>query len=109
MDSLTNKKYLQFDYFSRYLNVPYYYNKQKEDEVCGIGTQMNKNSEYVNHQVHPGDTLDSLALKYYNNPTYWWVIAYFNTILDPFIVLSNNYKVLRIPSLSSISFKNERT
>ena len=54
------------------------------------------------------DNLDYLALKYYNNPTYWWIIAYFNRINDPFIRLAAKYTVIKIPSISSIKFQNER-
>jgi hypothetical protein len=62
----------------------------------------------VSHTVKPEDTLDSLALTYYNNPTYWWVIAYFNKISDPFVKLSLKYSIIKIPSISSIEFKNDR-
>lgn len=108
MDTLKNKKFASFDYLSRYTGVPYYFDTRNNCEVFGIGEQMDKTSEYVTHKVAVGDTLDKLALKYYNNPTYWWVIAYFNTILDPFINLKLHYQTLRIPNISSITFKNAR-
>ena len=55
---------------------------------------MNKNITWVAHQVISTDTLDKLALTYYNNPTYWWVIAYFNDIQDAFIHLKDYLQFL---------------
>lgn len=60
------------------------------------------------HKVTQDDTLDKLALSYYNNPTYWWVIAYFNDIQDAFVKLSDRYSVLKIPAINSIIFKDLR-
>ena len=108
MKRLINKKYTSYDYVSRYTGVPYYYDTTNNKNVYGIGEQMNKNTPFVTHTVVPEDTLDALALTYYNNPTYWWVIAYFNKITDPFIQLSTKYTTLKIPSISGIMFKNER-
>lgn len=104
MDTLTNKMYYSFDYLSRYTNVPYYYDTLRDREVYGIGTNLKNTSEFVTHSVKGSDTLEYLALKYYNNPTYWWVIAYFNDIQDPFKPLKNKYETLKIPSISSIAF-----
>ena len=61
-------------------------------------------SEFVTHKVKSNDTLNSLSLKYYNNPTFWWVIAYFNDIQDPFKPLRDKYETLKIPSISSVEF-----
>ena len=71
MDTLKNKNYENYDYLSRYTHVPYYFDTLTEREISGIGTGMSKDSPYVSHKVEPGDTLHKLALKYYNNPTYW--------------------------------------
>ena len=71
MDILKNKQYEQFDYLSRYSSVPYYYNTEDKKYIYGIGQQLDKNTSYVAHKVKPTDTLDYLALKYYNNPTYY--------------------------------------
>ena len=108
MEKLTNKKYNQYDYNSRYTGIPYYYDTEKSREVYGIGEQMSKDAPFVAHKVKSDDTLDALALTYYNNPTYWWIIAYFNNIIDPFIQLSTKYTVIKIPNISSIKFKNAR-
>lgn len=108
MEKLKNKKYANYDYTCRYTGVPYYYDTVKQREVGGIGEQLRRDTAFVSHKVKPEDTLDSLALNYYNNPTLWWAIAYFNKINDPFITLINKFKTIKIPSISSIEFKNER-
>ena len=104
MDTLTNKNYADFEYISRYQNIPYYYDTLCDKEIFGIGTTLKTSSEFVTHTVKRSDTLHSLALKYYNNPTFWWVIAYFNNIQDSFKTLRNKYKTIRIPNISSIEF-----
>jgi nucleoid-associated protein YgaU len=96
--------YENFDYLSRYTNVPYYYDTLTDREIYGIGTNLKNKTEYVSHKIKSNDTLNSLALKYYNNPTFWWVIAYFNDVQDPFKPLRNKYKIIKIPSITSIEF-----
>lgn len=108
MDILINKKYESYNYINRYTDVPYYFNTVDKKYIYGIGTQMLKNTTYALHKVEQSDTLDYLALKYYNNPTYWWVIAYYNDIIDAFEVLNKRYKTLKIPNISGIEFGDER-
>ena len=67
MDTLKNKNYADFDYISRYTETPYYFDTLQGREVYGIGTNLKTNSEFVTHVVKSNDTLNSLALKYYNN------------------------------------------
>jgi hypothetical protein len=104
MDTLKNKSYADFDYLSRYMNTPYYFDTLSNREVYGIGTNLKPLSEYYSHTVKNNDRLENLALKYYNNPTFWWVIAYFNNIQDAFIKLSDRFTVIKIPNISSIEF-----
>jgi hypothetical protein len=104
MDTLKNKNYESYDYLSRYTQVPYYFDTIRQREVYGIGSNLLKDTPYVSHKLTSEDTLHSLSLLYYNNPTYWWVIAYFNDIQDAFISLKDYYKVLRIPNIASITF-----
>ena len=104
MDTLTNKTFANFDYLSRYTNIPYYYDSLTNKEVFGIGTNLKTNAEFVTHKVKSNDTLNSLALKYYNNPTFWWVIAYFNDVQDSFKPLRDKYTTLKIPNISSVEF-----
>ena len=109
MDVLRNKQYGIFDYTPcRYTGVPYYYNTQDEEYIYGLCSNMKKDSPWVAHKVRPEDSLDSLALKYYNNPTYWWVIAFFNNINDSLVHLIDYYDIIKIPSIASIEFGAER-
>ena len=108
MDNLTNKKYLQYDYRSRYNDIPVFFDKNNNREVYGTGIPVLKDIPYVSHKVVATDTLDGLALKYYNNPTYWWAIAYFNDIMDSFERLIDKFEIIKIPSISAVSFGDLR-
>lgn len=108
MDELKNKHFITHDYRSRYTPSPVYYNEKYNTEVMGVGLNIKKDSSYILHKVVSTDTLEKLALTYYSNPTYWWVIAQFNCIFNLFDQLSDHYKTLKIPSISSISFGVER-
>lgn len=108
MDVLKDKQYEAYEYTCRYRTVPYYYHTVDKKYIYGIGSNVNKNITYVAHKVTKQDTLDSLALKYYGNPTLYWVIAYFNDIQDCFINLADTYEIIKIPNISSIQFGKER-
>jgi len=108
MDRLKDKSYEHFNYTSRYTGIPYYYDIETKQEVYGLVKPMLKNSAWVAHKIDQEDNLDSLALKYYNNPTLWWIIAFFNNITDPFIRLKDYFDIIKIPSISSISFGDLR-
>jgi hypothetical protein len=43
--------------------------------------------------------LDFLAKKYYNNVEYWWVIAIYNDIIDPF---DFEKEIIRIPDINEV-------
>ena len=70
MEKLINKRYTNFDYPCRYTTVPYFYDTETQNDIYGIGTQLSSKTAFVSHSIKPEDTLDSLALTYYNNPTY---------------------------------------
>lgn len=70
MDDLKNKRYAQYDYVSRYTGIPYYYNSRDDKDLYGLSKNMLKTNTWVAHKVLASDTLDSLALSYYNNPSY---------------------------------------
>lgn len=105
MDKLTNKQNLVFDYRSRYAGVPFYYDTKTKRETPGLTYQINFNNDYFVHKVREDDTLDSLALEYYNNPTFWWLIAYFNKINDPFTELLPKHRSLKIPNITDNTFE----
>ena len=104
MDTLKNKNYNSFDYLCRYTSVPYYYDSLTDKEIFGIGTNIKTDTAFITHTVKSNDTLNSLALKYYNNPTFWWIIAYFNDVQDAFKPLRDRYTTIKIPSITSIEF-----
>jgi hypothetical protein len=109
MDTLKNRRYLQYGYLCRYTGTPFFYDTINEKECAGIAKDINPEASYFTHRTKKHETLDALALKYYNNPTYWWVIAMFNNIQDAFIDdLAKDYPVLQIPNLGSISFEREK-
>ena len=108
MDVLTKKSYESGDYLYRYSTVPFYYHTIDEKYIYGLGSNMKKDTAYVLHKIKQGDTLDNLALEYYNNPTLYWVIAYFNNIWDVFIDLTDYFTELKIPTITAIEFGDER-
>lgn len=109
MDTLKNKRYLQYGYLCRYTGTPFYYDTIQGRECAGLAKDISKDAPYFTHKTKAGETLDSLALKYYNNPTYWWIIASFNNIHDALIDdLKAKYPVLQIPNVGAITFEKER-
>ncbi len=106
MEILNNKRVNTFDYTSRYSGVAYYFNTKTQRDTPGICRKLNTDTSYVLHKVTQADTLDSIALTYYNNPTYWWAIALFNKINDPFVNLALTYSTLKIPTISSLVFED---
>lgn len=104
MDILTNKQYKQYDKISRYAPFPIYYNKLDNRWMYGIPSSLNRNTTFINHVVKSADTLDSLALYYYGNPTYYWAIADFNNIHDAFEPLPVGM-VVKVPTFSALQFQ----
>ena len=104
MDKISEKTYKDYNYISRYAPFPYYYNESDKKYMQGLTSQLRDNATYVLHKVEVGETLDSIALDNYSNSTYFWVIADFNHIRDPFAKLEVG-TMLKIPTLASISFQ----
>ena len=104
MERLKNKKYKQSDYVCRYSPFPYFFNTLDDKFVYGVTAKIDKNISYVEHKVREEDTLDSLALIYYGRPDYFWIIADYNDIQDPYAPLFNKYKSLKIPTFSAIKY-----
>lgn len=109
MDTLKNKRYLQYGYLCRLTGTAIYYDTLKEREITGIGLDLQPDIPHFTHIVKERETLDFLALKYYNNPTYWWIIAMFNNIQDAFIDdLKAKYPILQIPNIGAVTFQKEK-
>jgi nucleoid-associated protein YgaU len=98
MIKLIDKSYKTYNYTSRYSNLPFYYDKNQDKYIYGLGNKTNKDVSYSTHQVTQKDTLDSLSLDYYGRPDLYWKIAQFNDITDPYINLFENYTYLLIPT-----------
>lgn len=103
MDVLTNKTYKDYGRISRYSSFPYYYHTIDNKYIYGTTAYLKDTTLYTLHTVEQGDTFDSLALHYYNNPTLYWVICSFNRIRDPFTSLVEG-STIKIPSISNIEF-----
>lgn len=104
MDILQDKQYKTYAYISRYSSFPIYYNTVDDKYVYSLTEQLLEDVPYTAHKVGQKDTLDSLALTYYGRPDLFWVIADYNRINDPFIKLSDNLQIIKIPTLSNIEF-----
>lgn len=108
MDVLKNETAHETDYISRYSVCNDYYHTLDEKYFTGIGYNLLKTSSYLEHKLKPTETLETLSLKYYNNPTYWWVIALFNDIEDSYINLMDKFISIKIPQIANITFGDLR-
>ena len=102
---LRDKQYRDYKKISRYSSIPYYYNPVDEKFTYGTSKWLKDDTTHRIYKIKEGDTLDTLALYYYNNPTYFWIIADFNRIRDPFAPLKVGSKI-KIPTFSSIEFED---
>lgn len=105
MDVLKYPARKSYSYISRYSSINYYYNTNDDKFIYGLSKQLDANTSYVLVDIDEYTTLDSLANKYYGRPDYFWVIADFNRIQDPFITLYPKYKQIKIPSIATIQTK----
>ena len=103
MEIAKNKYYKNFNSVNRYGQYPFYYNTEDKRYFGGITNHLKDTTAFVFHNIKEGDTLDSLSLYYYGNPTRYWIIADFNRIQDPFIELIPGEKI-KIPSFADIQF-----
>lgn len=105
MDVLKDRSQKRYQYISRYTPFSYDYHTLDDKYIYEVTSQLNKDVTYVEHKIKESDTLDTLSLKYYGRPDYYWIIADFNSIQDPYVELFGRYEKLRIPTLSDITFK----
>ena len=107
MDILKDKTYRQYSSLSRYTGFPFYFNTLDSKYIYSLTSNLKNETTYVNHKVKLTDTLNSLALYYYGRPDFYWVIADFNRIADPFITLFDKFTDIKIPSLSNLQFEEQ--
>lgn len=105
MDYLKNKFYKNYNQISRYNAAPCFYHILDNKYLTGFSKRLKDTTPYVIHTVRRSDTFDSLALYYYNNPTYFWIICDFNRINDPFYELEEGQRI-KIPSFSMLEFED---
>lgn len=103
-DVLKNKQYRSYNRVSRYSNFPFYYHTLDKKYIYGTTKYLSDKTAYTMHTVKRNDTYDTLALQYYSNSTYYWIICSFNHIQDPFTPPKEGTK-LKIPVFSSISYE----
>ena len=107
MDVLKDKQIREYSYISRYAGFPFYYNTLDGKFIYGLTNQFKTNEvPYVLHKIKPTDNLDYLSAYYYGRPDFFWIIADFNHIQDPFINLSDYYTTLKIPSVADLSYRD---
>ena len=103
MNVLTSKTAKTSNYYSRYNGLFYYYNHL--DDKYQLETrhwlkEFVDLSKVTSYTVKEKDTWDTIALEFYNNPTYYWIICDYNRITNPFV----NPKpgtILYLPSLNA--------
>ena len=103
-DVLRHKSYLQYNGISRYARFPYYYNETDNKYVSGTTNQLDDSTDFIYYTVKTGDSYDSIALRYYDNPTYYWIICDFNRIQDCFDKPEVG-TVLKVPTFSRLTYK----
>lgn len=104
MDRLAEKSYRTYDYISRYTSFPYYYDVDNKKYIYGTTSQLDDSNTYTLYKVVKNDTYDSIALKFYNSPTLFWVICDFNKVQDPYTSPKVDTYV-KVPTLSTIKFE----
>ena len=105
MDILKDKQLRAYDKLSRYSTFPFYYNELDNKYMYGTTNHLKNTTAYRLYKIKNNDTLDSIALDAYNDPTYYWIICDFNRIQDPFIDLAVG-SYLKLPILSLIEYKD---
>lgn len=100
---LKDKQYKSYDKLSRYDVYPYYADTEKNRYVYGTTGWLDSTAPYVSHRIKQGDSWDSLALYYYNNPTYYWIICDYNRVTDTFQPPKID-TIVKIPTFSAIRF-----
>jgi len=104
MDVLKDRQYKSYPRLSRYSTFPYYYNTLDNKYVVSTTAYLDNTTTYSLYLIKEGDTLDSIALEQYNNPTYYWVLCSFNRIQDPFKELVVG-EYIKVPVISTLQYE----
>lgn len=103
MDRLQEKAYRTYNYISRYSSFPYYYNTEDEKYIYGTTAYLDDSTPYTLYKVENTDTWDSMALKFYNSPTFFWILCDFNRVQNPY-EMPKVGTLIKVPALTNIKF-----
>lgn len=103
MDVLRKRQYKQYQKLSRYQLSPIYYHTLDDRYVQHTAYNLYDDTAYIWHITSETDTWDNIALFYYGNPVYYWIICDFNRIQNPFDMPKPGTRIM-IPSFSDIKF-----
>ncbi len=104
MDVLSNKSYKNYKKLSRYASFPYYYNSLFNKYNYSTIQYLSSLTDYQLYTIKANDSWDSIALEFYNNPTYYWIILSYNHIQDSLNSPPVGIRI-RIPNISTIEFE----
>ena len=103
MDRLQQKAYRTYNYISRYSSFPYYYNTEDEKYIYGTTAYLDASTPYTLYKVQKTDTWDSMALKFYNSPTFFWILCDCNRVRNPY-EMPEVGTLIKVPALTNIKF-----
>ena len=106
MDVLRRKQYKQYSKLSKYQLSPIYYHTLDEKYIQGNPCNLSIDTPFIWHTIQHNDSWDGIALFYYGNPTYYWIVCDFNRIQNPFDKPVVGAKIM-IPTFSDIVFNQE--
>lgn len=104
MDRLQEKAYRTYNYISRYSSFPYYYNTEDEKYIYGTTAYLDDSTPYTLYKIQKNDTWDSMALKFYNSPTFFWILCDFNRVQNPY-EMPEVGTLIKVPALTNIKFE----
>ena len=103
MDRLQQKAYRTYNYISRYSSFPYYYNTEDEKYIYGTTAYLDDSTPYTLYKVRRTDTSNNMALKFYNSPTFFWILCDFNRVQNPY-EMPEVGTLIKVPALTNIKF-----
>lgn len=81
-------RYQQFSSIGMQDDIKFYYGMTKEFNLKDY-----YEGEMVYHTIATNDSLSRLSYSAYNTPNFWWVLALYNGIKDPFFELEVNSEI----------------
>lgn len=102
-DTIKKLGVVEYTYMSRMAGLETYNNIQDNTMLLGTYLPIKQSDSYFLYTAQQGDTLDSIALKNYGTPIYWWIIADYNDMLDctqPILGMT-----LKIPELTGVQMR----